>query len=169
MSRACSRLDSRGWILSVCESSVCVGRWPLIPPFFAVIPQRFLEVLFLGFKCILFKRKRYFPKPAEEVKGSGVGSGALLVGLSVNEPLAGFLPAARRAPHVPVLHAVHFPALLALSPGLPQADCPSWRGRQDRVCVPLLTRAQGMSVCWRNLEGHENSVNGEDACQPALV
>lgn len=38
---------------------------------------------------------------------------------SVSEPLAGLLPAAGGAPHVPVLHPVHLPALSALSPGLP--------------------------------------------------
>lgn len=38
---------------------------------------------------------------------------------SVGEPLTGLLPATGRAPQVPVLHAVHLPALSALSPGLP--------------------------------------------------
>lgn len=41
------------------------------------------------------------------------------LGGSVQETLAGLLPAAGRAPHVAILHAVHLPALLALSPGLP--------------------------------------------------
>lgn len=38
---------------------------------------------------------------------------------SVDEPLAGLLPAAGRAPHVPVLHPVHLAALFAFSSGLP--------------------------------------------------
>lgn len=38
---------------------------------------------------------------------------------SVQEALAGLLPAAGGAPQVPVLHAVHLPALFALSPRLP--------------------------------------------------
>lgn len=40
----------------------------------------------------------------------------------VQEPLAGLLPAAGCAPQVPALHAIHFPALLRIAAGLPQAD-----------------------------------------------
>lgn len=42
------------------------------------------------------------------------------LGGSVQETLAGLLPAAGRAPQVPVVHAVHFPALLSITPGLPE-------------------------------------------------
>lgn len=44
------------------------------------------------------------------------------LGGSVHKPLAGFLPAARRAPHVSVLHPVHLSALLTLTSGLPAAS-----------------------------------------------
>lgn len=40
-----------------------------------------------------------------------------LVG-SVGKSLAGFLPSAGSAPHVPVLHSVHFTTLLTLATGL---------------------------------------------------
>ena len=55
--------------------------------------------------------------------GTALKQGETLVELeaekAVSETLAGLLPATGRAPHVPILHAVHLPALLALSPGLP--------------------------------------------------
>lgn len=75
-------------------------------------------MLSLGFKCVLFRRKSAFQHPQHKSRAgvSGRRSGACAL---VNEPLAGLLPAAGRAPHVTVLHAVHLPALLALSPGLP--------------------------------------------------
>lgn len=58
---------------------------------------------------------------------------------SVEEALAGLLPAARRAPHLPVLHAVHLAALLGLPPRPPAGRGDKSRGgghtrtRGDRV------------------------------------
>ena len=43
--------------------------------------------------------------------GGGLGLGSL------SEPGAGFLPFALSAPHLPVLHPVHLPALLGVTPG----------------------------------------------------
>lgn len=96
--------------------------------FFAVIPPRLLEVLFLGFRCVLLGRKSVVQSLQWEVRVAvGWRLGRRLRG-SVGEALAGLLPATGRAPEVPVLHAVHLPALSALSPRLPQADRPSGRG-----------------------------------------
>lgn len=47
------------------------------------------------------------------------GEQVAVAAVSVQEALASLLPAAGRAPQVSVLHAVHLPALLALSPRLP--------------------------------------------------
>ena len=66
----------------------------------------------------LVRKEKHFPTPSEEKEGRSVW-GELRARTSVSEALAGLLPAAGRAPHVPILHAVHLPALLALSPGLP--------------------------------------------------
>lgn len=96
--------------------------------FFAVIPPRLLEVLFLGFRCVLLGRKSVVQSLQWEVRVAvGWRLGRRLRG-SVGEALAGLLPATGRAPEVPVLHAVYLPALSALSPRLPQADRPSGRG-----------------------------------------
>lgn len=78
-------------------------------------PQRLLEGLSLGLECFV-QKERLFLTPA--AKGEARTAGAAPCS-SVDEPLAGLLPAAGGAPHVPVLHAVHLPALFALSPGLP--------------------------------------------------
>lgn len=51
-------------------------------------------------------------------QGAGAGSSGGGVG-SVQEALAGLLPAAGRAPLVPVLDAIHFAALLSLPTGFP--------------------------------------------------
>lgn len=51
----------------------------------------------------------------------------------VQEPLAGFLPAAGCAPQVPALHAIHLPALLCVAAGLPV------RGAQDMGCCETRT------------------------------
>lgn len=49
--------------------------------FFAVIPPSFLEVLFLGFKCILFRSKSAFPNPQWKARAAGPWA-AHLVSLS---------------------------------------------------------------------------------------
>lgn len=87
--------------------------------FFAVIPPRLLEVLFLGFRCVLLGRKSVVQSLQWEVRMAvGWRLGRRPRG-SVGEALAGLLPATGRAPEVPVLHAVYLPALSALSPRLP--------------------------------------------------
>lgn len=73
---------------------------------------------FPGLQVGLVRKEKHFPTPSEEQEGRSVG-GELGARASVSETLAGLLPATGRAPHVPILHAVHLPALLALSPGLP--------------------------------------------------
>lgn len=62
-------------------------------------------------------KERLSPAPA--VAGeAGMAGWSLLPG-SVDEPLAGLLPAAGRAPHVPVLHPINLAALLAFASRLP--------------------------------------------------
>lgn len=66
----------------------------------------------------------------------GAGSGRADAGGrtgSVQEALAGLLPPAGRAPLVPVLDAVHLPALLGLSTGFPAAALSPGRGGDDHV------------------------------------
>lgn len=93
---------------------------------------------------------------------------------SVDEPLAGLLPAAGGAPHVPVFHPVNLAALFAFSSGLSQGDCPSGRGGQGGVSVlSLLSCAGCVMVCrrhrnacesdWRRLPGNAEAaaIGGE--------
>lgn len=82
---------------------------------------------------------------------------------SVDEPLAGLLPAAGGAPHVPVFHPVNLAALFAFSSGLSQGDCPSGRGGQGGVSVlSLLSCAGCMMVCRRHLGNKDSGVDGAD-------
>ena len=81
---------------------------------FTKVPRSAFPRLQVG----LVRKEKHFSTPSEEHEGRSVWGG-LGAPASVNETLAGLLPAAGCAPHVPVLHAVHLPALLALSPGLP--------------------------------------------------
>ena len=73
---------------------------------------------FPGLQVGLVRKEKHFPTPSEEREGRSVW-GEIGARTSVGETLAGLLPAAGCAPHVAILHAVHLPALLALSPGLP--------------------------------------------------
>lgn len=68
-------------------------------------------------------------------------AGASLPPGSVDEPLAGLLPAAGGAPHVPVFHPVNLAALFAFSSGLPARQTAPDRFR-DRTWVGLLRRVQ---------------------------
>lgn len=87
--------------------------------FFAVIPPRLLAVLFLGVRRVLLGRKSVVQSLQWAVRVAVGGRLGRRPWGSVGEALASLLPATGRAPEVPVLHAVHLPALSALSPRLP--------------------------------------------------
>lgn len=76
-------------------------------------------MLFLGFRCVLLGRKSVVQSLQWEVRVAVGGRLGRRPWGSVGEALADLLPATGRAPEVPVLHAVHLPALSALSPRLP--------------------------------------------------
>lgn len=59
---------------------------------------------------------------------------------SVQEALAGLLPAARRAPLLPVLDAVHLPALLGFTTKLPADRHTGQCGSYRRLCAALMYR-----------------------------
>lgn len=72
-----------------------------------------------GSGCVLLRTESFVRSPQRGARGAVSRAAGPRSPGSVGEPLTGFLPATGRAPQVPVLHAVHLPALSALSPGLP--------------------------------------------------
>lgn len=102
-----------------------------------------------GSGCVLLRTESFVRSPQRGARGAVSRAAGPRSPGSVGEPLTGFLPATGRAPQVPVLHAVHLPALSALSPGLPQADGPSGRRGQDRVRVRSWLSRACRVVMWR--------------------